>query len=150
MATTTRTATTPATSDTTAAGPAPDAFDGRAWIRPWLRLEGLAVLGAGLAGFLALGLPWYLFAGLLLLPDVSAAGYLRGPRVGAIVYNAVHDLFTGAAIAGIGLALGSVPVMAIGAVLVAHSGMDRAAGYGLKLPTAFQDTHLGRIGRRAA
>jgi hypothetical protein len=61
-----------------------------------------------------------------------------------------HDLFTGAAIAGIGLALGSVPVMAIGAVLVAHSGMDRAAGYGLKLPTSFRDTHLGRIGRGKA
>ena len=103
--------------------------------------RGLAVLGAGLAGFLALGLPWYLFAVLLLVPDVSAAGYLRGPRVGAIVYNVVHDLFTGAAIAGVGLALGSVPVMAVGAVLVAHSGMDRVAGYGLKLPTSFQDTH---------
>jgi hypothetical protein len=28
--------------------------------------------------------------------------------------------------------------------------MDRALGYGLKLPTSFQDTHLGRIGRRPA
>jgi hypothetical protein len=25
--------------------------------------------------------------------------------------------------------------------------MDRVAGYGLKLPSAFQDTHLGRIGK---
>jgi hypothetical protein len=25
--------------------------------------------------------------------------------------------------------------------------MDRALGYGLKLPTDFRDTHLGRIGR---
>ena len=150
MATTTRTASTPAATDATTVGPDAAAFDGRAWIRPWLRLEGLAVLGAGFAGFLALGLPWYLFAVLLLLPDVSAAGYLRGPRVGAIVYNVGHDLFTGAAVAGIGLAIGSVPVMAVGAVLVAHSGMDRAAGYGLKLPTSFQDTHLGRIGRGKA
>ena len=142
------------------------AVDVGSWIRPWLRLEGLAVFAAGLAGFLALGLPWYLFAAgflcevlgdtwylfavLLLVPDLSAAGYLRGPRAGAIVYNVVHDLFTGAVVAGVGLALGSVPVMAVGAVLVAHSGMDRAAGYGLKLPTSFQDTHLGRIGRRAA
>jgi hypothetical protein len=147
---TTKATSAPAAIETTAPGVSSDAVDGRAWIRPWLRLEGIAVLGAGLAGFLALGLPWYLFAVLLLAPDVSAAGYLRGPRVGAIVYNVVHDLFTGAAIAGVGLALGSVPVMAVGAVLVAHSGMDRAAGYGLKLPTSFQDTHLGRIGRRAA
>jgi hypothetical protein len=33
-------------------------------------------------------------------------------------------------------------------LLVAHVGMDRAFGYGLKYPTAFQDTHLGRIGWR--
>lgn len=26
--------------------------------------------------------------------------------------------------------------------------MDRALGYGLKYPTSFQDTHLGRIGKR--
>ena len=117
------------------------------WIRPWLRAEGAAVLVAGLAGFLALGLPWWLFALLLVVPDVSMVGYLRGPGVGAIVYNLVHDLATGAVIAGLGLAIGSVPLAAVGAILVAHSGMDRLAGYGLKFPTSFHDTHLGRIGR---
>ena len=121
-----------------------------AWIRPWLRLEGVAVFGAGLVGFLALGAPSYLFPLLLLAPDLSAVGYLGGPRLGAIVYNLVHDLFTGAAIGGIGLATGIVPLTAAGAILVAHSGMDRVAGYGLKLPTSFQDTHLGRIGGRRA
>jgi hypothetical protein len=40
-----------------------------------------------------------------------------------------------------------VPLAAIGAIFVAHSGMDRMMGYGLKLPSSFQDTHLGRIGR---
>jgi hypothetical protein len=40
-----------------------------------------------------------------------------------------------------------VPLTAAGAILVAHSGMDRMAGYGLKLPTSFKDTHMGRIGR---
>ena len=34
-----------------------------------------------------------------------------------------------------------------GAILIAHVGMDRAVGYGLKLPTSFQDTHLGRMGK---
>lgn len=117
------------------------------WIKPWLRAEGAATFAAGLAGFLWLGLPWYAFALLLLVPDLSAIGYLRGPRLGALVYNLVHDLATGAAVVGVGLALGSVPIAAAGAILVAHSGMDRLAGYGLKLPTSFQDTHLGRIGR---
>ena len=117
------------------------------WIRPWLRAEGVATFAAGLAGFLFLGLPWWAFALLLLVPDISAVGYLRGPRVGAIVYNLAHDLATGVAVAGLGLAIGSVPLAAAGAILVAHSGMDRAAGYGLKLPDAFKHTHLGWIGR---
>jgi hypothetical protein len=136
--------------DATEATSTDRAFDPAAWIRPWLRLEGLAVFAAGFLGFLALGLPWYAFVLLLLVPDASAAGYLRGPRVGAIVYNVAHDLFTGVAIAGIGLATGITPLAAIGAILVAHSGMDRLAGYGLKLPTSFQDTHLGRIGKGRA
>lgn len=118
-----------------------------AWVRPWLRAEGLATFAAGLAAFLFLGGPWWAFVLLLIVPDVSMVGYLRGPRVGAIVYNVGHDLMTGVAIAAVGLALGSVPVAAAGAVLVAHSGIDRMAGYGLKLPSSFKDTHLGRIGR---
>jgi hypothetical protein len=118
-----------------------------AWIRPWLRAEGVAALAAGLAGFLFLGLPWWAFLLLLVVPDVSMVGYVRGPRVGAIAYNVAHDLATGAAMAGLGLALGSAPLAAIGAVFVAHSGMDRMMGYGLKLPSSFKDTHLGRIGR---
>ena len=44
-----------------------------------------------------------------------------------------------------------VGVIALGgAVVVAHVGMDRALGYGLKLPTDFRDTHLGQIGRDRA
>src|SRR3954463_7685032 len=73
----------------------------RAWIRPWLRAEGLAVLGAGLAGFLFLGLPLWAFLLLLIVPDVSMIGYVRGPRVGAIVYNVAHDLVTGVALTGL-------------------------------------------------
>lgn len=125
----------------------PPAVADRSWIRPWLRAEGAATLAAGLAGFLFLGLPWWAFLLLLIVPDVSMVGYLRGPRVGAILYNVAHDLATGLAIAGVGLALGSVPLAAAGAILVAHSGMDRMMGYGLKFPSSFQDTHLGRIGR---
>lgn len=115
------------------------------WIRPWLRAEGAATFAAGLVGFLFLGLPWWTFPLLLLVPDVSAVGYLRGPRVGAIVYNLVHDLATGVAVAGLGLAIGSVPLTAAGAILVAHSGMDRLAGYGLKLPGL--QAHASRLDR---
>ncbi len=38
--------------------------------------------------------------------------------------------------------------MEIALIWLVHISVDRALGYGLKLPGSFQDTHLGRIGRR--
>ena len=103
----------------------PPAIANPTWIRPWLRAEGAATLAAGLAGFLFLGLPWWAFLLLLIVPDVSMVGYLRGPRLGAIVYNVAHDLATGVVVAGMGLAIGGGPVAAAGALLVANSGRAR-------------------------
>lgn len=118
------------------------------WVRRWLRAEGVAVFVGGVAAWLALGAPWPWLAALILAPDLGMVGYLRGPHAGAIAYNIVHNWATGGAVLGLGLLL-SVPGLALaGILLVAHTGLDRALGYGLKYPTAFQDTHLGRIGRR--
>ena len=36
---------------------------------------------------------------------------------------------------------------ALHAILFGHSSFDRVLGYGLKHEDAFQNTHLGRIGR---
>ncbi|HEY7331611.1 MAG TPA: DUF4260 domain-containing protein [Candidatus Limnocylindria bacterium] len=112
-----------------------------------LRSEAVAAFLAGLGLWLANdgSLLWLLPA--LLLPDGSAVGYLVNPRVGALTYNAVHNWTLALAVLGIGWWLSSTPALLVGAVLLAHVGMDRALGYGLKLPTSFQDTHLGRIGR---
>ena len=119
-------------------------------VRTWLRLEGLAAFGAGLALFAASGGNWLLLVPLLLLPDVSAAGYLAGPRVGSFTYNLVHNWAFGLAVLALGAWLASPAVLLAGSVLIAHVGMDRAVGYGLKLPSSFQDTHLGRMGRGRA
>ena len=117
--------------------------------RRWLRLEGLAVFVAGAAAFGQLGGEFLWFLPALLVPDLAIAGYLGGPRIGAFVYNLVHGAAFGLAVTAAGLAL-NVPLLALaGTVLVAHSGMDRAAGYGLKLASSFRDTHLGRIGKSA-
>ena len=122
-------------------------IDGQA--RRWLRLEGLVVLVAGAVAFARLGgdLLWFLPA--MLVPDLAIAGYLGGPRIGAFVYNLVHNWALGIIVAGAGLALSATPLALAGAVLIAHAGMDRAAGYGLKFVTGFGDTHLGRIGKAA-
>jgi len=114
--------------------------------RAWLRLEGAAVLAAGGGLFLAAGGPWPLLVPLLLAVDVSMAGYLAGPRPGAVLYNLAHNQVVALALLG-GGALCAVPLLILaGAVLLAHTGMDRLAGYGLKYPTSFGDSHLGRIG----
>lgn len=116
-------------------------------VRGWLRLEGAAAFIAGLALYGWLGGSWLLVLPLLLLPDLSAIGYLRGPRLGAFTYNVVHNWALGLAVLGLAVATNSVPIAIAGAILVAHVGMDRAVGYGLKLSTSFHDTHLGRMGR---
>ncbi len=115
-----------------------------------LRTEALAALLAGVVLWLANdGSPLWLVPALL-LPDVSMIGYAVSPRVGALTYNAVHNWTLGLSVLGIGWWLGSTPALLAGSVLLAHVGMDRALGYGLKLPTSFQDTHLGHIGRAKA
>ena len=116
-------------------------------VRSRLRLERLAAYGAGLALFGASGGSWLLFVPLILLPDVSAVGYLAGPRVGSFTYNLLHNWVPGILALGLGAWLASPAVLLVAAILIAHVGMDRAVGYGLKLPSSFQDTHLGRMGR---
>ena len=112
-----------------------------------LRLEGVAAFGAGIALYLAnVGL-WLALFPLLLVPDVSMVGYLRDPKLGALLYNVAHNSALGLAVLGLGFVSGQTWLVIAGAVLVAHVGMDRVFGYGLKLPTSFQETHLGRIGK---
>ena len=113
----------------------------------WLRLEGVAALVAGTAEYASLGGSWLWFLPALLVVDASAVGYLANPRLGAFTYDLAHNWAVGLAILGLGLAL-SLPVVGLaGTVVIAHIGMDRSVGYGLKLGSGFKDTHLGRIGR---
>jgi hypothetical protein len=117
-----------------------------------LRLEGLVVFVAVLVAYGAFGFSWWLFAALLLVPDLSMLAYARGPRVGARVYNAVHSSIVPLGLAVAGHLTRSDGVLLVGLVWLAHVAVDRAFGYGLKLPTGFHDTHLGPIGpgRRSA
>ena len=109
-----------------------------------------AAFVAGVAPHLALGGWWILVVPLLLLPDVSMIGYLRGPGLGVALYNLVHRWTIGLLALGVGVGL-DLPWLALaGAVLVAHAGMDRALGYGLRYPTSFQYTYLAESGRDAA
>lgn len=113
----------------------------------WLRCEGLAVLAASLLLYGRFGRGWLLLALLLMLPDLSMLGYAAGARAGALAYNLAHS-YAGPLLLGAGAAaLGAGGLASLALIWTAHIGLDRALGYGLKLPTGFQDTHLGRIGR---
>ncbi|WP_102905239.1 MULTISPECIES: DUF4260 domain-containing protein [unclassified Variovorax] len=127
-----------------APGAAPGAAQGG--VRILLRLEGLVVLAAAVAAYLHLGASWGAFAMLFLLPDLSFLGYLAGPRVGAVAYNAAHSYIGPVALLGLGL-VGDIPAaLALGLIWSAHIGLDHALGYGLKYGSEFGVTHLGRVG----
>lgn len=115
-----------------------------AWI---LRIESAAVGVLGIVGFLSLGGSPLLLIPALLAPDLSMLGYLAGPRVGAVTYNLVHNWALAVALALLAVAIGQLWPLLASTAVASHVGWDRALGYGLKLPTGFRDTHLGRIGR---
>jgi hypothetical protein len=116
-------------------------------VRAVLRLEGLTLL-AGMTLLYGLwGGPWWLYAVLFLAPDLSFLGYLAGPRVGAIVYNAAHSTILPIAMLTVGFGFAPPLLLSIALIWLAHIGFDRALGYGLKYQAGFGFTHLGRIGR---
>ncbi len=114
-----------------------------------LRLEGLALTCAAVTLYGWSGASWLLFAVLLLVPDLSFCGFLAGPRAGAFCYNAAHTTLAPLALGVLGVALPNPLLGHIALIWLAHIGIDRALGYGLKYGAGFTFTHLGRIGKDA-
>jgi hypothetical protein len=112
------------------------------------RFEGGVLLALSLLLYSKVGTSWLLYALLILAPDLFMLGYLRGPRAGAAAYNLGHTWLLPGILAAAGMIGSSGLIGSLAMIWFGHIGVDRLLGYGLKLPTAFQDTHLGRIGRR--
>ena len=55
-----------------------------------LRVEGFAALAAAVTAYWFLGGNWWLFALLLLAPDLSMLAFSAGEKTGAKVYNIAH------------------------------------------------------------
>jgi hypothetical protein len=111
-----------------------------------LRLEGVALAAGAVYLYHRIGANWWLFAALILAPDISMLAYFGGTRLGAIVYNALHVTLGPLICAGLGFLLPSFDLLSIALIWVAHIGADRALSYGLKYAAGFGFTHLGRIG----
>ena len=117
-------------------------------VRILLRLEGLVLFAAMTALYAVWGGSWWVYALLFLVPDLSFLAYLSDPRFGALVYNAAHSYMAPVALMTLGFALTSPLTLSIALIWLAHIGIDRALGYGLKYSAGFNFTHLGRIGRQ--
>ena len=115
-------------------------------VRAIVQMEGLAAAAIAIVLYSHSGASWQLFALLFLVPDLSMLGYLAGARVGAFAYNLAHSYIGPAAIAAYCLVASDMHVMPFVLIWVAHIGLDRMLGFGLKYADAFGHTHLGRVG----
>ncbi len=133
----------PTTTDSTRPEPAQGLGVVRGAPQVWLRLEGVSLLVAAVAGYAWTQEPWWLFAGLLLAPDLSALGYLHSRTAGAHVYNVAHAMPVPTSLVALGLWQGSSLLLAVALIWLAHIGLDRAMRYGLKYSNDPSHTHLG-------
>lgn len=114
-----------------------------------LMLEGLALFALCIFAYYRLGYSWWLFGALILAPDLGMAGYLRNAKTGAQLYNLLHLTACPIALGVWGYLWPEPLALSIALIWLAHIGMDRMLGYGLKYETGFGDTHLGRIGEKS-
>lgn len=114
-------------------------------VRNWLRTEGIAVVALAVVLYAKSGRSWWIFAVLLLAPDLFMLFYLINAKVGALAYNVVHSYVFPLIAAALMLIFDRAGLLPYVLIWVAHIGMDRSLGYGLKYKTAFARTHLGEL-----
>ena len=112
--------------------------------RRLLQLEGTILVAGALIAYTTTHEPWWLIPLTLLFPDLFAIGYLAGTRIGANLYNLVHITPLPAAVIALAWWQHWPLAGALGLIWLAHIGMDRLLGYGLKYGDHFQHTHLSQ------
>lgn len=113
--------------------------------RAMLRLEGTAVLASSMIAYGYLGYSWWVFALLLMWPDLAFAAYLLDKRLGSVVYNLLHSYTLPLLLTGASLFFSWSFGLQFALIWLAHIGMDRTFGYGLKYAGEFKTTHLSEI-----
>jgi hypothetical protein len=110
-----------------------------------LHLEGACIVALAIVLYRAGHFHWWRFALLLLSPDLSMLGYLANLRIGAAAYNLVHTSAGPILLLGVAIVAPLPALEPYALIWLAHIGMDRMLGYGLKYPTRFRDTHLQHV-----
>ena len=110
-----------------------------------LRLEGAALLLLAIFLYRQQSASWILFLLLVLAPDIGAVGYLVNTRAGARTYNALHSTVGPLLLAAAGFWLAQPLALQLALIWLAHIGLDRMLGFGLKYDDEFSHTHLGEV-----
>ena len=110
-----------------------------------LHLEGLALFVVAAVVYVDRDYNLWLVLILFLAPDLGLLGYLAGPRIGAAVYNAFHTTTIPLALGGAAFVTDWTLGIEIALIWLAHIGIDRAIGYGLKYEDAPKPTHMQRV-----
>jgi hypothetical protein len=110
-----------------------------------LRVEGLVLFAAALALYLREDYSILVLVVLFLAPDLSFLGLAGGERIGAVAYDTAHTYVGPILLASVSLITEWTAGVELGLIWLAHIGIDRALGYGLRYPNAFRETHLQRV-----
>lgn len=110
-----------------------------------LRIESVALLALAILLYREHGGNWWLFAILLLAPDLAFAAAVAGQRAGLVAYNLAHTAIAPALLALLGFVADWDLGVTLSLIWFAHLGLDRAVGYGLKYSLTKRDTHLDRV-----
>lgn len=114
----------------------------------WQKFEGLMVFAGATAAFYAISGTVLMYGLFILSFDLSWIGYAKDKKLGAITYNAVHNYGSALVFTLLMFAINQDFLTQLGVLWVAHVGMDRAFGYGLKKSSDFTHTHLGKVGKK--
>lgn len=120
------------------------------WVSGWIRADAAALFGVTLWACGATHISWLGFFALFLVPDLSMIGYVFGPRVGAVTYNAGHLYAWPVGLLAAGLTCHSPWTTTAALSWIAHIAFDNVVGYGLKTRVGFEHTIYGPIGRASA
>ena len=110
-----------------------------------LHLEGAAIFLSTVVLYGWGHFSWGLFVWLFLARDLFMRAFLIDARWVAVFYNLVHTTALPVFLLLLSFLLPAPLLAPFGLIWLAHAGLDRRLGYGLKYPTFFKDTHLQHV-----
>jgi Domain of unknown function (DUF4260) len=110
-----------------------------------LRIEGIVLAAAALVVYVHLDYSVLALIALLAVVDLSLLGFVVGPQAGTLIYNLAHTTALPILLGAMGILTDGSITVQVALAWLAHIGVDRALGFGLKYPSAFNDTHLQRV-----